>query len=79
MIFNSLWFEICGLRMALEGPDAEAVLIVDIGLADLNAEILKTVLMSFIAVMRAQILVINNGIGDEAVPASDAPNGHIIA
>lgn len=63
--YNLMWAETGGVRMALEESGGEVVMLHDIVLTGLTGEKLGTVLKNFVALMRAQQLIVNQGLGDD--------------
>ena len=70
--YTMLWPETGGVHMALDEPGGDIMALYTVALADLTGDQLGTALTNFVAMMRAQQLIVTTGIAD--LDDADAAN-----
>ena len=71
LTFNGLWAETGGARLALDAPGGMLTLLREMAVSELSLQSFVTRLAAFATLVKAQQLVINQGISGEA---GDAPS-----
>lgn len=77
--YNRFWKDTEGLRMALDGPEGEAMQIFDIGLDGLDGGRLQTVFENFANLARTMRALVEEGIGGDGKEEAALPGAEDMA